>query len=188
MKQLDYSALLQTLNDATLFDLWRLRAAISRSLEDPARLAAIRRQLHVGMVVRYFEASENRDLSAEILKIKRSRALVRNLHDGGRWDLPFYMLNLQGVDTSIRTASKAQQVDRAQLRVGDKVGYFDRDHQERYGEVIRLNPKKAKVRLTTGEVWHVPYSMLFYVLEGQTRQGGDDGVLLEGTVLRSDEE
>jgi hypothetical protein len=182
-KPVDYVALLQRLNEATLFDLWRLQAAISRMLEDPARLAAIRRQLHVGMVVRYFAASENRDLTAEIIKIKRSRVLVRHLQDGKHWDLPFYMLNLQEVDTSIRTIAKIQPVDRAQLRVGDRVGYMDRNHQERYGEVIRLNPKTATVQLTSGGIWRVPYALLFDVLEGQTQSGVEGGVLLESTAL-----
>jgi len=152
-------------------------------LEAPARLTAIRRQLHIGMVVRYFAANENRDLTAEIIKIKRSRVLVRHLHDGKHWDLPFYMLNLQEVDTTIRTVANTQLVDRAQLRVGDRVGYVDCYHQERYGEVIRLNSKTATVQLTTGGIWRVPYVLLFDVLEGQTQPEVEDGVLIESTAL-----
>lgn len=183
---MDYSALRKELDKASLFELWRLNAMIWRALDDPARLNAIKGKIRIGMKVSYFEKEENRELSAEILDIKRTRVLVRNLHDGRRWNLPFYMLNLEGVDTAVASRSDPNLVDRASLRVGDKVGYFDRQGQERYGEVLRLNPKTAKVRLTTGEVWRVSYSLLFHVLDGEVT--GDGHALLEGQVVREDDE
>ena len=182
---MDYSALLKALEQASLFDLWRLNAAIGRALDDPARIAAVRRQLRPDQDIRYFEAGENREITATIIQVKRTRVLVRNHHDGRKWNIPFYMINLEGVDTAIRSTGDRRKVNREGLRVGDRVGYLDRNNRERYGEVIKLNPKTAAVRLRTGEEWRVPYGLLFSVIDGTTRDSADDsgGRLLEGEVL-----
>ena len=162
---MDYASLLDALGKASLFDLWRLSAAIGRALEDPNKNEAIRANLRVGQSIRYFEAKENREISGRVVEIKRSRALIQNDHDKRLWNIPFYMINLQGehVDSP---ASRAK-VRRDSLRVGDAVGYRSRTQREVYGVVIKLNRKTATVRLTTGQQWGVPYSLLFYVLDAQ---------------------
>ena len=59
---------------------------------------------------------------------------------------------------------------RNEVFVGDDVGFCNRDGDERYGQVVRLNPKT--VTLDCGESkWRVAYSFLFKVfdLEAQYR-------------------
>lgn len=48
--------------------------------------------------------------------------------------------------------------------MADQVGFLDGDGNERYGQVVRLNPKT--VTLDSGESkWRVAYSFLFKVFD-----------------------
>jgi len=162
---MDYASLLDALGKASLFDLWRLSAAIRRVLDDPNKNETIRANLRVGQSIRYFEAKENREIPGSVVEIKRSRALIQNDHDKKLWDIPFYMINLQQalVDFPVSLA----KVSRDSLRVGDAVGYRSRTQREVYGVVVKLNRKTATVRLATGQQWTVSYSLLFYILDAQ---------------------
>ena len=163
---MDYTSLLETLSKAPLFDLWRLKAAIARALEDPRKNEAIRAALRVGQPIRYFDANENREISGCVIEIKRSRALIQHDHDKKMWNIPFYMINLQGQDVDA-PAREHQKVRRDLLRVGDTVGFRNRSNREVYGVVTKLNLKTASVRLTTAEQWRVHYGLLFHVLDAQ---------------------
>src|SRR3972149_5698336 len=162
---MDYASLLDALGKASLFDLWRLNAAIGRELEYPNKNEAIRANLRVGQSIRYFEAKENREIPGSVVEIKRSRALIQNDHDKKLWDIPFYMINLQQalIDFPVSLA----KVSRDSLRVGDAVGYRSRTQRKVYGVVVKLNRKTATVRLATGQQWTVSYSLLFYILDAQ---------------------
>ncbi len=51
---MNYSDILKSLQQASSFDLYRLKVAISHQLELPDRIRAIREQLHVGQEVEIF--------------------------------------------------------------------------------------------------------------------------------------
>lgn len=161
---MDYTSLPGTLSKASLFELWRLKAAITLALENPCKNEAIRAGLRVGQSVRYFNPAENREISGCIMEIKRSRALIRHDHDNKLWNIPFYMINFQAQDVDA-PAKAHQKISRDSLRVGDAVGYKSRTNSEVYGTITRLNRKTATVRLTTGEMWGVPYGFLFSILD-----------------------
>ena len=164
---MNYSAVLDALNTASLFDLYRLREAIQKQLEDPARLDAIKCQCRVGQRITWFDSAENRLVEAEILALKQTRASVRNLADGKRWTIPLFFINLQGVSVDI-TPSRAG-VDRNTLKVGDLVGFQDRQGHERYGKVIKLNRKTAGIAVGNTQ-WRVAYELLSAVIDGEAEQ------------------
>jgi len=87
---MNYSEILEELNNASLFELYRLEQAIRRSLDDPVRIRKIKDSLEVGQDIEYFEADENRLIEARIVELKRTRALVKNRHDGKLWNIPFF--------------------------------------------------------------------------------------------------
>ncbi len=93
---MDYSALIQQLQAATGFDLYRLHTAIGRMLDDPERIAEVKRRVHPGDEVGYFDASQNRLVKARLLGFKRTRVVVRNIHDGQEWSLPYDFDQLTG--------------------------------------------------------------------------------------------
>ena len=181
---MDYTQLFYELQQASLFDLYRLKSGINKILDQPDRITAIKRQLRIGQEVTYFAEDENRLVAAIVEDIQRTRLSVRNKDDGKLWIIRFYMVNIDNVDTDIH--SQHGKLDRNQLKVGDTVGYYDRQQQERYGKVVRLNQKTATVNITTGETWRVAYSFLFNVMDGESGHVSDGG-LLEGIVVESKE-
>lgn len=70
------------------------------------------------------------------------------------------------VDTDIQPPRNAMGIPRNSLKVGAPVGFKDKYNNELFGEVIRLNPKTATVKINEGSNWIVPYQHLFRVIEG----------------------
>ncbi|MCP4475139.1 MAG: hypothetical protein GY821_11370 [Gammaproteobacteria bacterium] len=102
---MDYTELFDQLKQASLFDLYRLSIAINQSLDDPKALRAIRQQLHVGMQVNYFCPQKNGQVAAVVTKCTAKRVHIREVESGKQYTLPYYMLNLAGVDTTIHRSS-----------------------------------------------------------------------------------
>ena len=118
---MNYSKMLDELNSASLFELYRLEQAIRNSLEDPNRIKSIKDSLKVGQAIEYFDANENRLVEARIIELKRTRALVKNRHDEKLWNIPFYHINLDHADIAI--TGPTGKLDRNSLKVGDKRGF-----------------------------------------------------------------
>ena len=162
---MNYTKILEELNQATSFDLFRLRCIIDKQLEDPRRIFNIKKKLFIGQDISYFDEDENRSIDATIIAMKRTRVLVKNHCDNRRWDLFYHHINLNHVDTEINK-SPTQKLDRNTLKVGDKVSFFCTDGSEKFGEVIKLNPKTAGV-LIEGEKWRVSYAALSPIIDGE---------------------
>ena len=180
---MDYTQLLHELQQASLFDLFRLKTGIGQMLDQPDRIAAVKRQLCLGQEITYFDRDENRLIPAVVEEIQRTRLLVRNKEDGKRWNIYFYMVNLAGVDTDIHSHSGQKRLDKNQLKVGESIGFRDRDHRERYGTIQQLNQKTASILTTEGTRWRVAYSLLFRVMDGDGHREPDAG-LIEGEILQ----
>ena len=71
-----FSDVLRTLNQASAFELYRMRAAIDRVLEQPHWLESIRSRLRVGQNISYFEARANASEKGQIIELRRKHALV----------------------------------------------------------------------------------------------------------------
>lgn len=181
---MNYTAILEALGQASLFQLFRLNAAISNQLDDPARIAAVKRVLRVGQTVRWFDSAENRLVEAILLRINRTRAEVKNVGDGKPWTIPFYLIELEGQDVAIAPQQR-RALDRNSLRVGDRVGFKDRQGQERFGQVVKLNPKSASVQVGAMR-WRVGYGLLVSVIDGAL--GDATGALPGQWVAISDDE
>lgn len=174
---MNYSKILDELNNASLFELYRLNQAIRHSLEDPVRIKNIKKSLKVGQHIEYFIAEENRLVEASIVELKRTRLLVKNRHDGKLWDIPYYHINLDHANTAISRSTG--KLDRNSLKVGDKVAFKDRKGNELFGSVIKLNQKTAGVLVGTTR-WKVGYSLLSLIIEGEL---GSEMNLIEGQLL-----
>jgi len=174
---MNYSKILDELNNASLFELYRLEQAIRHSLEDPARIRNIKDSLKVGQAIEYFDAGENRLVEAIIIELNRTRLLVKNRHDGKLWDIPYYHVNLDHANIAI--SKPTGKLDRNSLKVGDKVAFKDRKGNELFGEVIKLNPKTAGVLVGTAR-WKVDYSLLSLIIDGEL---GSEMNLIEGELL-----
>lgn len=164
---MNYSKIVEELQNASLFDLYRLNVAINRLLENPQALESIRVQLRPDQLITYFDGAENREIEARVIKLKQTRVLVENLHDNQRWNIPLYYVNLAKVDTALTVPSNHAGIDKNQLKIGDRVMFLGRQNDELYGEVTRLNRKTATIVLDDGSGWRVPYRFLSLVIEGE---------------------
>jgi len=163
---MDYTAIIDELRAASLFDLFRLHAALNLQLEDPERIEQVRRRLRPGMPISYFDEAQNRLIEATVIELRRTRLLVENRHDQKLWSIPFGAVNVDGVETDIRAAVAEQPaLSRSRLKVGDTVGFHDRQNQDKYGQVVALNPKTATILTGDRQRWRVAYQFLFPVID-----------------------
>jgi len=158
-EKVDYSEIIKEIDQASGFDLYRLRAAIDRMLDDPKRIRAVKRHIHPGEEVEYFEPLENRIIKARLLKFQRTRVIVETLQDQKQWSIPYYALNIHRTDAKIEEKTR-EGLGRNEVSVGDCVGSTDRDGYERSGKVIRLNQKTVTLECEKG-MWRVAYELLF---------------------------
>ena len=177
---MDYSKIIQDLQQATLFDLYRLNVAISQQLENPKRIAEIRDCLKPGQVIRYFSVNENRLIEATVLKLMRTQLSVRHNHNLTLWTIPFSSVNLNNVDTDLVVPTK-MGLEKSQLKVGDIVVYPDRQNNDVHGQVIRLNPKTATIKTDAGAQWRVGYEWLSLVIDGERASPR----LIEGRISKT---
>lgn len=188
MTQMDYSQLVEALEKATSFDLFRLKSAIELLLDNPQRIEAIKRTLRIGDEVDYFDSETNRLIAVRIEGLNRKNASAREIETGKLWSLPYYMLNIQNVDIRIHRShggpigeSNAKSgLDRTEVAVGDTVGFVTREGHDMYGTVVRLNQKTVTLDCE-GRKWRVAYGFLCPVIDGNLQQG--DGSTVTGQVI-----
>lgn len=171
------------LDNASLFDLYRLQSAISRELDNPECIKKIKRLIKIGDTIRYFVSEENRLIEAEVLEIKRTRVSVQNKHDLKRWTIPYYMINVEDIPVDICRMDKAAGIDRNEICIGDIVGFKDRANNNRRGKVIRINTKTVTLFVEPNQRWRVSYSILHPIIDGQKAHQQH---FIEGVVVKSD--
>ena len=176
---MNFSEVVKTLNQASAFDLYRMRAAIDRVLDEPRWTQAIQRRLQVGQEVQYFSVQVNGLRRATVLELRRKQVVVREVETGAEWLLPYACINLDGADVQIRE-NKPQGLGRNEFAVGEVVGFLDRDQQQRTGRVLRLNEKTVTLQCDQVQ-WRVGYSFLHRVVDAEGRMQGVIDV--GGTVL-----
>lgn len=160
---MNYSDIIQALDKASAFDLYRLQTALDNMLDDPGRLIEVKKALRLGMEIEYYDAAANRVELAIVEKIKQTKAIVKNLRDGKRWQIHLCSINVRGSDTNIALTNNTG-LSKNELRVGDVVGFVDNNGVEQHGIAVRLNQKTVTVE-AENRGWRVSYSLLYKVIE-----------------------
>ena len=164
---MNYQDVLEALKNASAFDLYRLSCAIDREMDRPEHIVAVQRQIRPGQIIRYFDGSKNREFEAKVTKFGRTRLHVEHVEDGQKWHIPYYMVNLGGVDVSVSQQGKNKAITANDLSIGQQIGFYGKDNQERSGVIERINQKSVSIRTETSR-WRVAYCYLFPVIEGDT--------------------
>jgi hypothetical protein len=167
---MNYTDTLSSLSQASAFDLFRLRAAIDRVLDQPGWMTAVQARLRVGQAVEYFDPQANRSFKGQLLEMRRKQAVVLELETQKRWLISYAAINLDGADVEIREQPK-QGLGRNAVAIGDVVGFVDRDQQQRSGKILRLNDKTVTLQVGHQQ-WRVAYALLHRVVESSA--SGDD--------------
>lgn len=160
---MNFSDVLKALNQASAFELYRMRAAIDRVLDEPRWLLAIQSRLRIGETIEYFDSQANTLRRGQVLELRRKQAVILDQDDGRRWLIPYVAINLDGADVQIREQPR-QGLGRNEVAVGDMLGFVDRNQQQRSGRVIRLNDKTVTL-LCDSQQWRVAYFFLHRVMD-----------------------
>ncbi len=160
---MNYTAMLEALNKASAFELFRLRAAIDRALRDPARNDAIRRCLQRGQPVEYFDVRDNRMRDGQVVELRPATVVVLDRESGTPFLIDYAAINLDGADAVIRERTE-RGIGRQEIAVGDLVGFQDRDGRQRHGKVTRLNGKTVTLDCD-GVPWRVSYTLLHRMID-----------------------
>lgn len=166
---MNFSETISTLKNASAFELYRLRAAIDRVLDQPGWMDAVRSRLRVGQPIQYFDPGANRSQQGQVVELRRKQAVVLDLATQKRWLVSYAAINLDGADVEIREKPR-KGLGRNEVAIGDVVGFLDRDLQQRSGQILRLNDKT--VTLMCGkQQWRVAYALLHRVVDGSAASG-----------------
>ena len=160
---MNLSAVLDALDHASAFELFRLRAAIVRKLNDPRWIEAIRWRLRTGQEIEYFRTDLNTTRRARIMEFRRKQVDVLDLVDGRRWLIYFCTINVDGLDVQVRE-QVAKGLGRNEISAGQTLGFVDRDGLERSGIVLRLNDKTVTLKVGQQQ-WRVAYQLLHHVVD-----------------------
>ncbi len=166
---MNFSETIATLNSSSAFELYRLRAAIDRVLDQPGWMDAVRARLRVGQPIQYFDPAANRSHQGQVLELRRKQAVVLDLATQKRWLISYAAINLDGADVEIREKPR-QGLGRNEVAIGDMVGFMDRNHQQRSGRILRLNDKTVTL-LCGKQQWRVAYALLHRVVDGSASSG-----------------
>jgi hypothetical protein len=134
---MNFTDIIKSLNNASAFDLYRMRAAIDRVLDEPRWMQSVQVRLKIGQQVQYFDPQANALRQGWLLEMRRKQAVVVDLADARKWLISYGAINLDGSDVQIRE-NKAQGLGRNEVGIGDVVGFVDRDQNQRTGKIIRL--------------------------------------------------
>lgn len=159
---MDYSQIINEFKQASVFDLYRMSVAIKNEMESHHRIAEIQRMLVVGQDISYFDRTNNTLRPAKLLQKNQKYAVVLDLQTNTNWKIPYYLLNLQNVDTKIQTPHN--KLDKNSLSVGDTAG-FDYEGRKIIGKIVRLNFKTATLMTNDNKQWRVAYPLLFSVMD-----------------------
>ena len=162
---MNYSEIITSLNSASAFDLFRLRAAIDRVLDEPRWMQSVQVRLKVGQEVQYFDPQANALKQGRLLEMRRKQAVILDTQDARRWLISYAAINLEGADVQIRE-NKSTGLGRNELAIGDVVGFVDRDQNHRTGKIIRLNDKTVSLQCGSTQ-WRVAYAYLHHVVDAE---------------------
>jgi hypothetical protein len=163
------AALIESLNRATSLQLYQLAALIERLMTDPRRIVAIRKDLHLGQVVRFYDARRDVMRLGRVVEMRDLQVTLQGTEVRGEWKLPYAAIEPPVPGEKPQPASAptpgTPKPTRADFQRGEKVSFSDRHLQVHVGIITRCNPKTASVDTGDDNSWSVPYGALRHVLD-----------------------
>lgn len=160
-------ALIESLNRATSL----LAALIEGLVTDPRRIVAIRKDLHLGQVVRFYDARRDTMRLGRVVEMRDAQLTLHGTELHAQWKMPYAAIEPPSPDGTkpepAPTASpSAPKPTRAHFQRSQRVSFTDRHLQVHVGIITRCNPKTASVDTADGSPgWSVPYGALRHVLD-----------------------
>jgi len=83
------AVLIEAMNNATSLELYQLAALIEPLMTDPRRIVAIRKDMHLGQVVRFCDARRDKMLVGQVVDMRDTSLTVHGTEVHGEWRLPY---------------------------------------------------------------------------------------------------
>lgn len=162
-KTVDYTEILKALENASLFDLYRLSVSMRNRMENPEQILKIQRNIKEGEIISYFDGQSNTLQKAKIIQKNPKYVLIQQIDTSKHWKIPYYMLNLasKNIDVSV---SSGKSLTKDDVKVGECAG-FESDKGQITGMIIRRNQKTVTLLTRDNCRWRVSYGSLFKVID-----------------------
>lgn len=164
--------LLDALGQANSLQLYRLQAILQRMITDPKRVIEIRRQLHLGQTVRYFDLESGQMRQARVVEMKDKEILVQDQVTLRHWRLAYAAVEPPAsgqTDVADRTAPTtpppAPKPGREDFQRGEKVAFEDKHLRTQVGVITRINQRTASIDTGDGGLWKVSFGLLRHVVD-----------------------
>lgn len=155
--------LLDALRNAPSLDLYELSLAINQMLADPRRILEVRRHLHLGAQVMYFDHRRGTLAPGRVLQLQPTHATVQDDITRTHWKLPYAAIVADPAEHA-EQAVPPRRTDVSALKLGDTVSFTDKHLRERIGTITRMNTKTYSV-LCDGESWRVSPGLLRKIID-----------------------
>jgi len=160
---MNYTEIINALQAASLFDLFRLSVAIRHEMENPKKIKEIRNAFKEGDTISYFDGVTNALRSGVVIQKNIKYVSIINTEDKCHWKITYPIINLGNVKTDIH-ASHPAKLSKNNLKVGDCVG-FNHDGEQITGIVTRLNYKTISLITVDQRRWRASYSCLYKIID-----------------------
>lgn len=162
----EYDQLVAFLKQASVFEIYRMSAAIQNELENPQRRSRVNNKIKEGDLVEYYYAKTNTFIKAIIIQKALKNVIVQHIDNGRRWQIPLYWLKLDSREFVFERAARG--LNKNEVKVGDFVGFYHTKYEEDItGRVERLNQKTVSLITPEEKRWRMPYQILYPVIDGQ---------------------
>ncbi|MYN08913.1 hypothetical protein [Pseudoduganella aquatica] len=159
------SRLLDALRNAPSLDLYELSLALNQMLADPRRILDVRRHLHLGAQVMYFDHRRGTLAPGRVLQLQATSATVQDTATHSQWKLPYAAIVADPAQRAEQAPPMPQRpLDTTAFKLGDTVSFTDKHLRERIGTVTRINAKSCSL-LCDGEQWRVSPGLLRKIID-----------------------
>ena len=134
--------LIDALRIAPSIDLYQLSLAVSQMLSDPQRILEVRRHLHLGAQVMYFDHRRGTLAPGRVLQLQATTATVQDDITRRHWKLPYPAIVADPAQRA-EHASRAppRRPDVTVFKLSDTVSCTDKHLRKRIGTITRMNAK-----------------------------------------------
>ena len=156
---IDLQDAMHSLQNASDLDLLRLNTAIGHLLRNSARIMAIRRHLHLGQEVDFWNTRDQRMQHGRIIALKPDQLVVQTETPRLNWTILYAAISID-LSAMPPPPPPERRPTRADFARGDPVSFEPQDLIARFGTIIRLNQKTATVATEDGMEGRVGYGAL----------------------------
>jgi len=158
--------LLDALRNAPSLDLYELSLAIGQMLTDPQRILDVRRHLHLGAQVMYFDHRRGTLAPGRVLQLLPTQVTLQDDITRTQWTLPYAAIVADLAQSTEQDAPpvRPRPSDMPVFKLGDTVSFTDKHLREHVGTIVRMNTKTCSL-LCDGEQWRVSPALLRKIID-----------------------